>query len=127
MTPDDRKYTKSHEWIRVEDDIAVVGITDHAQESLGDITFVELPSVGESVDAGSECAVIESVKAASDILAPVAGEITEVNNSLEDSPEMINESAYEDGWIFKLRDFDEDEVEALLDADQYEASQVKED
>ncbi len=127
MTPDDRKYTKSHEWVKVEDDIAVVGITDHAQESLGDITFVELPSVGESVDARSECAVIESVKAASDILTPVAGEITEVNNSLEDSPEMINESAYEDGWIFKLRDFDEDEVEALLDADQYEASLRKDD
>ena len=122
MTPDDRKYTRSHEWIKVEDDIAVVGITDHAQESLGDITFVELPSVGESVDAGSECAVIESVKAASDILAPVAGEISEVNNSLEDAPEMVNESAFEDGWLFKMRNFSEDEVEQLLDADEYEAS-----
>ncbi len=127
MTPDDRKYTKSHEWIKVEDDIAVVGITDHAQEALGDITFVELPSAGESVEAGTECAVIESVKAASDILAPVAGEVSEANTTLDDSPEMINESVYEDGWIFKLRNFDEAEVEALLDADQYEASLEKDD
>jgi glycine cleavage system H protein len=126
MTPDDRKYTKSHEWIKVEVDIAVVGITDHAQEEMGDITFVELPSLGESVEAGTECAVIESVKAASDILAPVAGEIVEVNQALEEAPELVNESAYEDGWLFKMRGFDEDAVEALMDADEYEAS-LKED
>ena len=125
MTPDDRKYTKTHEWIKVEDDIAVVGITDHAQESLGDITFVELPSVEETCEAGCDCAVIESVKAASDVLAPVSGEIVDVNNNLEESPEMINESAYEDGWLFKLRDFSEEDVEALMDASEYEAALTK--
>ncbi len=121
MTPDDRKYTKTHEWVKIENDCAVVGITDYAQESLGDITFVELPAVGDTVEQGEECGVIESVKAASDLYAPVSGEIAEVNTFLEEKPEAINRSAYEDGWIFKLRDFDEDQVERLMDADQYEA------
>jgi glycine cleavage system H protein len=121
MTPDDRKYTKTHEWVKVEDDVAVVGITDYAQESLGDITFVELPTVGDAMEQGEECGVIESVKAASDIFTPIGGEIAAVNTALEDKPEAINGSPYEGGWIFKIRGFDEAEVHNLMDADQYEA------
>lgn len=121
MTPDDRKYTKTHEWVKVEDDIAVVGITDYAQESLGDITFVELPTAGDTLEQGEECGVIESVKAASDIFCPVSGEIAEVNTTLEDKPETINGSPYDAGWIFKIRNIDEAEVARLMDADQYEA------
>ena len=90
MTPDDRKYVKSHEWIKVEGDLAIVGITDHAQESLGDITFIDPPSVGDAKEQGEDIAVIESVKAASDIYAPVSGVIAEVNDELEDAPERVN-------------------------------------
>ena len=121
MTPDDRKYTKTHEWVKIEDDVAVVGITDYAQESLGDITFVELPTVGDVMEQGEECGVIESVKAASDIFTPIGGEIAEVNTAIEDKPEAVNQSPYEHGWIFKIRNFDEAEVHNLMDADQYEA------
>ena len=121
MTPDDRRYNKTHEWVKEEGDFALIGITDFAQESLGDITFVELPSVGETVEQGVECGVIESVKAASDIYAPVSGKIVEVNAALENKPETINESPYEAGWIFKLKDFSEEEFENLMDADQYDA------
>ena len=119
MTPDDRMYVKTHEWIRVEDDIAMVGITDHAQEALGDITFVELPTVGEFVQQGGECGVIESVKAASDIYAPVSGVVAEVNSELEERPETINSDPYEDGWILKLKRFEEEDIEALLSAAEY--------
>ena len=121
MTPDDRKYTKTHEWVKVEDDVAVVGITDYAQESLGDITFVELPTAGDVMEQGEECGVIESVKAASDIYTPIGGEIAEVNTALEDKPEAINGSPYDHGWIFKIRNFDEFQVHNLMDADQYDA------
>lgn len=118
--PNDVKYTESHEWVRLEgDDIATVGITDHAQEQLGDLVFVELPEVGMEVGAGNDCAVIESVKAASDIYSPVSGEITEINENLSDAPETINESAFEDGWIFKIKMSDAAELDGLMDADGY--------
>lgn len=120
MAPKDRKYTKSHEWIKIDGDHAVVGITDHAQEELGDITFVELPEVDENVEQGEECAEIESVKAASEIFAPVSGTIAAVNEELEDTPETVNNSPFEKGWIFKLKEFDEKQLDELLDASAYE-------
>ena len=120
--PDDLKYTKTHEWVRVEDDGTVtVGISDHAQELLGDLVFVELPEVGASLGAESECAVIESVKAASDIYCPMEGEVTEVNESLVDTPETINEDPYDAGWIFKLQPADASHAEELMDAEEYQA------
>lgn len=118
--PSELKYTKSHEWVRDEGDGTVtIGITDHAQELLGDLVFVELPEVGSSVDAGSECAVVESVKAASDIYSPVTGEVTEVNETLADAPETVNQDAYGDGWIFKVKLESEDQLSDLMDADAY--------
>jgi glycine cleavage system H protein len=118
--PTELRYTKSHEWVRLEDDgTATVGITDHAQELLGDLVFVELPEVGAQVGAGAECAVVESVKAASDVYSPVTGEVIEVNELLAESPETINGDAYEEGWIFRVRLADPAEVEALMDADAY--------
>lgn len=120
MTPGDRKYTSSHEWVRVEGKIAYVGITDHAQEQLGDLTFIEMPHVGESFEQGDECAVIESVKAASDIYAPISGEIDAVNEELESTPETVNDDPYDAGWIFRLRKFNADEFDSLLTADEYE-------
>ena len=120
--PAELKYTKSHEWVRDEGDGTVtVGITDHAQEALGDLVFVELPEVGASLDAGSDCAVVESVKAASDVYSPVSGEVTEVNEALADAPETINGDAFGDGWMFKLRLSDPDQLGELLDADAYAA------
>jgi len=101
--PEDLQYTKSHEWVRVEGDTATVGITDHAQDELGDVVFVELPEVGVTLDAGDSFGAVESVKAVSDLYAPVGGEVTEVNSALEDSPEKINEDPYGEGWILKLR------------------------
>ena len=119
--PGDLKFLKSHEWARVEDDGLVrVGISDHAQEQLGDLVYVELPEVGASVKAGTGVAVVESVKAASDIYSPVSGEIVEVNETLNDKPEIINEDAYEEGWIFLVRPSDRDELDELLDANAYE-------
>jgi glycine cleavage system H protein len=120
MTPNDRKYTETHEWVKVVAGVAVVGITDHAQEALGDLTFIELPKVGKKVEKGKECAVVESVKAASDIYAPVSGEISEANKSIESTPEEINVSPYDAGWLFKIKGFRQAEVDALLDAVQYE-------
>ncbi len=118
--PTDLKYSKSHEWARDEGDGTVtVGITDHAQELLGDLVFVELPEVGMPVQAEGECAVVESVKAASDIYSPVSGEIIEVNQALADAPESINEDAYGAGWIFKVRVSDAAQLQGLLDADGY--------
>jgi glycine cleavage system H protein len=118
--PGNLKYTQSHEWVRDEGDGSVtIGITDHAQELLGDLVFVELPEIGTSLDAGDECAVVESVKAASDVYSPLSGEISEVNEALADAPETINESAYEDGWIFRLALSDSDELDGLMDADAY--------
>jgi len=118
--PGELKYTKDHEWIKIDGDLAVIGITDYAQDSLGDITFVELPAVGTEVTKGGECCVIESVKAASDVYSPLTGVIAEVNSELEAEPEKINASPYEEGWIFKLKNFDAAEVDALMDSSSYE-------
>ncbi len=117
--PEELKYTESHEWVRDEGDgVVAVGITDHAQELLGDLVFVELPEVGRTLTAGSECAVVESVKAASDVYSPLDGEVVEANELLAESPEAINEAPYEH-WIFKLRLSDPGQLEALLDAEAY--------
>lgn len=120
MVPSDRKYVDSHEWVKIDGDLAVIGITDYAQDSLGDITFVELPAVGTDVTKGGECCVIESVKAASDVYSPLTGVIAEVNSALEAEPEKINASPYEEGWIFKLKNFNAAEVDALMDSSSYE-------
>jgi glycine cleavage system H protein len=118
--PEDLKYTKDHEWVREEGDgTVIVGITDHAQALLGDLVFVELPEVGARLTAGAECAVVESVKAASDVYSPLDGEVTEVNETLGDAPETINEDPYGGGWIFKLRLGDASELDSLLDASGY--------
>jgi glycine cleavage system H protein len=119
-TPSDLKYTKSHEWIRDNGDGTVtLGITDHAQELLGDLVFVEVPEAGTGVEAGAEIAVVESVKAASDVYSPVSGEVTESNEALADAPESVNDSPYENGWICKIRLSDAGELEGLMDADSY--------
>lgn len=119
--PGDLKFMKSHEWARVEDNGTVtVGISDHAQGQLGDLVYVELPSIGDTVEAGSACAVVESVKAASDVYAPVAGEVVAVNSALADKPETINEDAYGEGWIAVLRPTSlQEDMENLLDPDAY--------
>ena len=120
--PGDLKYTKSHEWVRVEEGgEVVVGITDHAQEQLGDLVFVELPELGLEVEAGGECAVIESVKAASDVYSPVSGEVTAINEALADTPEIINQDAFGNGWICRLKLSDPAQLDGLLDADAYAA------
>ncbi len=118
--PSELRYTKSHEWIRTMDDgYLEVGITQHAQEQLGDMVFVELPEVGSTLGGGEDCAVVESVKAASDVYAPVAGEIVEVNDLLRDAPETVNNDPYGDGWLFRMRPIDEGELDELLDAEGY--------
>ncbi len=120
--PSELKYTKSHEWVSDnENGTVTVGITDHAQELLGDLVFVELPEVGKELEAEEACAVVESVKAASDIYAPVAGEIVEVNEALEDEPELINSDPYGEGWLFKMKLADANSLESLLSADDYAA------
>ncbi len=120
--PAELKYASSHEWVRKEADGSyTVGISEHAQELLGDMVFVELPEVGDTVSAGDDCAVAESVKAASDIYAPLSGEVIAVNESLEDSPELVNSDAYGDGWFFRVMPSDESEIDNLLDADGYQA------
>ena len=119
--PDHLKYTKSHEWIAEADDgTAIVGITDHAQEALGDLVFVELPEMRRDVESGDVCAVVESVKAASDVYSPVAGEIAEVNTALDDAPELVNADPYGEGWLFRLTPSSPVDLEKLLDADTYE-------
>lgn len=119
--PANLKYASSHEWLRAEGDgVYTVGITEHAQDLLGDMVFVELPEVGDSVAQGEDCAVAESVKAASDIYAPVSGEIVAVNDALADAPELVNSSPYEEGWLFKIKIADEAELGALLDAAGYQ-------
>ncbi len=115
------KYSEDHEWISVDGDIGTVGITEHAQEQLGELVFVELPEVGKSLAKGDEAAVIESVKAASEIIAPVSGEITEANGALEDAPTRINDDAEGEGWIFKIRIADTSELDELMDAEAYKA------
>ena len=120
-TPEDLRYTKNHEWTRLGDDGTVtVGITDHAQDLLGDLVFVELPDVGSSVTAGKECAVVESVKAASDVYAPVSGEVMEANAELVDAPETVNSDPYGSGWMFRVKPTDSSEHAGLLDAKAYE-------
>jgi glycine cleavage system H protein len=112
-------FTKEHEWIRVEGDTGIVGITDHAQGQLGDIVFVEVPEAGRRVEKGGEAAVVESVKAASDVYAPVSGEVIEGNAALGDEPSLVNTAAESDGWFFKLRLSDPSQLEGLMDADAY--------
>lgn len=121
--PADLRYAASHEWTREEaDGTLTIGITDHAQDLLGDVVFVELPEVGRTVSAGEECAVVESVKAASDIYAPVSGEVIAVNEALADGPELVNSEPYEGAWFFKIKPTDSSELDKLMDADAYGAS-----
>ena len=119
--PTELRYLKSHEWVKQEGDIVVVGISDHAQDALGDVVYVELPEVDAECQAGDEIAVVESVKAASDIYAPVTGTVVEVNVKLEDSPELVNDAPYADGWFFKIKISDPSAVEGLLTSEQYQA------
>jgi glycine cleavage system H protein len=120
--PVDLKYSKSHEWARVNEDGSVtIGISDNAQDQLGDMVFVELPEVGQTVTAGEACAVVESVKAASDVYSPASGEVVEVNEILADTPETVNQDAYGEGWLFRMQPGDVAELDALLDADAYQA------
>jgi glycine cleavage system H protein len=118
--PSDLKYTKSHEWVRVAGDVAVVGITDHAQHELTDVVFVELPAVGRQVKAGENCAVVESVKTASDIYAPVSGQILEINATVVDNPALVNTEPHAGGWFFKLKLSHPEEVNALLSPEDYQ-------
>ena len=119
--PVELKYAKTHEWARINDDGSVtVGISDSAQDQLGDMVYIEVPELGQTVIAEEACAVIESVKAASDIYAPVGGEIVEVNESLADTPETVNQDVYGEGWIFRLTPTDKGEMDALMDADAYQ-------
>lgn len=118
--PNELRYTKSHEWVRTEADGSVtIGITDHAQELLGDMVFIELPEVEATYTAGDECAVVESVKAASDVYSPITGEVTAVNEDLADAPETVNSDAFGSGWIFKMQPEDAGEVDELMDAETY--------
>jgi glycine cleavage system H protein len=118
--PEDLKYVKTHEWVRVEEDGSVtIGITEHAQEKLGDLVFVELPPEGEQLNVEDTCGVVESVKAASDLFSPIAGEVVETNTALTDEPDLINNSPYGDGWLFKLRPAKDSGLEKLLTAAQY--------
>ncbi|MET0067511.1 MAG: glycine cleavage system protein GcvH [Candidatus Thiodiazotropha sp.] len=127
-TPTDRRYAKSHEWIKDEGDGSfTVGITDHAQELLGDLVFVDLPEVGATLDAGGDCAVVESVKAASDVYSPLSGEVIAVNEALDGAPETINEDAFGNGWMFKLKPSNPAEAENLLDAAAYDQLVSEED
>lgn len=119
--PEEFKYTEDHEWVMVEEDVVTIGITDFAQDQLGDVVFVELPEVGDQLHSGKPFGVVESVKAVSDVYAPVSGEVVEVNDDLPDDPEMINKSPYEDGWMLKIRIVDSAELEDLMDAGAYQA------
>jgi len=119
MIPADRYYTKDHEWVKLDGTAAIVGITDHAQQALGDVTFVELPAVGKRVGAGESVAVIESVKAASDVFSPLAGTVAAVNTALSTTPEKVNEAPYDEGWICRLKDCDLEGLKNLMNAEQY--------
>ena len=125
--PTELKFLSTHEWVLVEDKVATIGVSDHAQELLGDLVYVELPEQGSTVAAGDSVGVIESVKAASDTYAPLSGEIIEVNDELEDSPEKINNDPYGDGWMYKIAIEDSEEVENLLNADAYQDSIAEDD
>jgi glycine cleavage system H protein len=117
----DVRYTKDHEWVRLDGDLATVGISDHAQEQLGDVVFVELPEIGRQVSRGGSLAVVESVKAASDVYAPITGEVVETNGAVADDPALINQSAEEEGWFCKLRITDQSQLTGLMDAAAYKA------
>ena len=114
------KFSKDHEWVKLEDDTAIIGVSDYAQKEMGDVVYIELPETGSSFSKGDTCSNIESVKAVNDIFTPLSGEVVEVNTSLEDTPENINTDPYGSGWIFKIKISDSAELTDLLDADQYE-------
>lgn len=120
-TPENLRFTKTHEWARVEDDVVTIGIADYAQQELGDITYLELPDVGSSISAGEPFGVVESVKAASDIYSPLDGEVLERNDDAVDAPEVINASPYGDAWLIKVRLTDPSQIESLMDAGAYDA------
>ena len=120
MYPDDLRYTREHEWVRIEGDVAAIGVTDYAQEELGDVVFVELPAVGSKVKHSEPFGVIESVKAVSDLYAPISGEVLEVNRALENEPELVNKDPHGRGWMIRLRPADSAEIESLLDALSYQ-------
>ena len=120
-TPSDLKFLDSHEWVKVDDNTVIVGISDHAQNELGEVVFVELPAVGDEFVSGDEAAVVESVKAASEVYTPISGEVIEVNDALEENPELVNTSPYEEGWFFKLKVSDENlgSIDSLMTAEEY--------
>ncbi len=126
MNPINLKYTKEHEWVKIEGDKAVIGITDHAQHALGDVVFVELPQIGDSIEIGKPFGVVESVKAVSDIYAPVSGKVTSLNEVLLDTPETLNEDAFGKGWIIEIQLDDPSQLDNLWDAAQYEAFLLEE-
>ncbi len=125
--PRDLRYTSSHEWVRVRGRVATVGITDYAQAELSDLTFIELPAVDDEVSVSDEVAVVESVKAASDVYAPVSGRVTEINTRVVEQPDIVNRDPYGEGWLFKIEMSDPSEIEDLMDADQYEESLPEEE
>ena len=120
-TPSDLKFLDSHEWVKVDDNTVIVGISDHAQNELGEVVFVELPAIGDEFVSGDEAAVVESVKAASEVYTPISGEVIEVNEALEENPELVNTSPYEEGWFFKLEVSDENlgSIDSLMTAEEY--------
>ncbi|WP_020410333.1 glycine cleavage system protein GcvH [Hahella ganghwensis] len=126
--PGELKYTSTHEWVRIEENGTVtIGVTEHAQDLLGDVVFVELPDVGANLAASEEAGVVESVKAASDLYAPIAGEVVEINEALQEAPELVNSDPYNDGWFFKLKVSDKSELDGLMSAEDYKAQCDAED
>ncbi len=121
MYPADYRYTKEHEWVMIDGETAVVGITDHAQDQLGDVVFVELPAVGDALESMKSFGSVESVKAVSDLYAPLTGEVTDVNQALEDAPEMVNSDPHGEGWMIRMKIGDASQVQGLMTAEQYEA------
>lgn len=119
--PDELKYTEEHEWVLIEEEVVTIGITDFAQDQLGDVVFVELPEVGDTLESGKTLGVVESVKAVSDVYAPLSGEVIEINEELPDQPELLNTSAYEDGWMLKLKLSAPAELDSLMDAAEYQS------
>jgi len=126
MTPEDSKYAKSHEYVHVEGDVATIGITDYAQKELGDVVFVELPQVGSQIEATDEMGSIESVKAVSELFAPVSGEVVEVNEALTDKPELVNTDPYGDGWMLRVKMSDPSEIDELMTPEEYDEYTEKE-
>ncbi len=124
--PEDLRFTPSHEWVRVEDDLAIVGITDYAQTLLGELVYVELPDPGDVIDQDEDCAVVESVKAASDVYCPLAGEIIEINEALADEPNLVNDDPYGNGWLFKIQIDKPEQVEELMTSEEYQKQVAEE-